>query len=212
VHPVTHLLASWTVANAVPLSRRDRAIVTVAGVIPDLDGLGLVVEQTTWSWDKPLYWYSEYHHTLAHNLGFALVVTAVVAILGARRAVTSAMVFAAIHLHLLGDLVGSRGPDGYQWPIPYLEPFSDRWQLTWQGQWVLNAWPNVALTVLLLALTLYWTWKRGRSPVELISRRADAALVLTLRRRFGIPRAGTVLEGERRVLETGCDRDAGHPG
>jgi inner membrane protein len=84
--------------------------------------------------------------------------------------------------------VGARGPDGYQWPIPYLSPFSDVWQLTWSGQWALNAWPNLLLTGLLLALTGYLTWQRGYSPLEPISPRADHVLVSTLRDRFGTPR------------------------
>jgi len=95
------------------------------------------------------------------------------------------LALAAFHLHLLGDLVGSRGPDGYQWPIPYLLPFSDRWQLTWTGQWELNAWPNILLTVLFLVATLYLACKRGYSPLELISKRMDDAFVAALRRKLG---------------------------
>jgi hypothetical protein len=97
------------------------------------------------------------------------------------------LVLLSFHLHLFGDLVGSRGPDGYQWPIPYLEPFSGAWQLAWSHQWGLKAWPNVTLTIGLLALTLYWSWRRGRSPVEILSTRADASLARTLRARFGEP-------------------------
>ena len=41
MNPVTHLLVGWTVANASGLEkRRDRFLVSVAGIIPDLDGLG----------------------------------------------------------------------------------------------------------------------------------------------------------------------------
>lgn len=29
-------------------------------------------------------------------------------------------------------MLGSRGPDGYQWPIPYLSPFSSAVQLSWK--------------------------------------------------------------------------------
>jgi hypothetical protein len=97
------------------------------------------------------------------------------------------LAFLAFHLHLLGDLVGSRGPDGYQWPIPYFFPFSTDWTLTWQGQWELNAWPNILVSLLMLALTLYIAWKRGRSPLEMISLKADTALVAGLRKRFGEP-------------------------
>ena len=90
---------------------------------------------------------------------------------------TGFLALLAFHLHLLGDLVGSRGPDGYQWPIPYLLPFSTDWNLTWQYQWELDAWPNILVTLLLLGVTLYLSWKRGHSPLELVSQRADAAFV-----------------------------------
>jgi lysophospholipid acyltransferase (LPLAT)-like uncharacterized protein len=41
----------------------------------------------------------------------------------------------------------------------------------------------------MLALTLYIAWKRGRTPLEMISRKADAALVAGLRKKFGEPAA-----------------------
>jgi inner membrane protein len=90
----------------------------------------------------------------------------------------------SFHLHLLEDLAGSRGPDGYPWPIPYLQPFSAAISLTWRGQWALNAWENVVLTAALLLATLWLAWRRGFSPLEMISIKADARLVATLRRRF----------------------------
>ncbi|MGW8187035.1 MAG: hypothetical protein ACWGNK_07205 [Desulfobacterales bacterium] len=92
---------------------------------------------------------------------------------------------AAFHLHLLCDLVGSRGSDGYQWPIPYLLRFSDRLHLIWTGQWALNAWPNLAFTAILLAVSFYLAWGRGHCPLECISKSVDAAFVATLKKRFG---------------------------
>jgi len=188
MHPVTHLLVSWTVAESVEFGPRDRALVTAAGVLPDIDGLGLLAEIATSRSAQPLYWWSAYHHVLCHNVGFALLVVVAVATLSVRRTVVTCLALLAFHMHLLGDLVGSRGPDGHQWPIPYLLPFSGRWQLTWDGQWELNAWPNVLLSIALLSLTLYSAWSRGYSPVEMVSKRADAAFVSTLRARFGEPR------------------------
>lgn len=185
--PITHFLTGWALANVTPLSKRDRAIVTISGVIPDVDALGLIAERLTWDSERPLYWFSEYHHVLAHNVGFALAVGAAAAVPAKRRFLTVLMALLSFHLHLAGDIVGGRGPDGYQWPIPYLLPFSDRWQLKWDGQWVLNAWPNMALTAVLLGLTLYWAWKKGFSPLEFVSRRADRVLIATLRHRFGQP-------------------------
>ena len=185
MNPLTHALLGWTLAQAVPLTRRDRALVTLAGVLPDVDGLGLVAELLTRDGPHPLLWWSAYHHALGHNLGFALVVAAVVACLAHRRWACTALAVVSFHLHLLGDLVGARGPDGYPWPIPYLAPFSQAWPLTWSGQWALNAWPNLLLTSVLRALTSSLAWQRGYSPLEILSPRADRAVVGTLRARFG---------------------------
>jgi len=181
LNPASHLLISWTLANAVGIPRRDRFLVTLTGVIPDIDGVGIIAELLTENTSMPLIWYSKYHHVLGHNLGVGLILTALVFFLSAKRWVTPALAFVAFHLHLLGDIAGSRGPDGYQWPIPYFYPFSTDWSLTWQGQWELNAWPNILATLLFLAITLYIAWKRGRSPLEMISLKADTAFVAKLR-------------------------------
>ena len=184
--PVSHFLIGWVVANSATLNHRERAAVTIAGIIPDIDGLGLIAEVATRNSSRPLMWWSEYHHVLGHNIGFCLLVTAAGFALATRRWLAAALVCLSFHLHLLCDLVGARGPDGDQWPIPYLSPFSAVWQWTWSGQWALNAWPNLLITALALGVTLRLAWKRGYSPLELVSTRADKVFVETLRRRFPV--------------------------
>ncbi len=189
MNPITHLLLGWSVANTVPLERRDRALVAAAGIVPDLDGLGIIADLVTRSTANPTEWWGTYHHVLGHNLAFGALVTAFSFKLGRRRSLVAALACLSFHFHLLGDLVGSRGPDGYQWPIPYLSPLLDSWLWVWTGQWALNAWPNFAITGVLLAITLYLAWRRGSSPLELVSDRANRGLVEALRGRFGPPRA-----------------------
>lgn len=187
MNPVTHCLVSWCVANSAQVDRRDRAIVTLAGIAPDLDGLGAIPELLTRNSPYALHWFSEYHHILGHNLGFGIVVTAASFSLAARRWKTAALAFVAFHLHLLCDVAGARGPDGDQWPIPYLLPFSRAWQWTWHSQWALNAWQNFVITTAALGLTFYLAWSRGFSPLEMASREADVAFVAALQQRFGEP-------------------------
>lgn len=186
MNPITHALTGWCVAeSAGGLGRRERLLVTLASVLPDADGFGALPEILTRNSQSPLYWWTDYHHILAHNLLFALIVAGVTGVMArTRKVLVAALGFLAVHIHLLGDLVGSRGPDGYDWPIPYLYPFSAELQLTWSGQWPLNAWQNVAITVLLLVLAFRLAWQRGYSPVGLLSARADEQFVGTLRRRF----------------------------
>jgi len=190
--PVTHFLTGWVVANCAKLNRRERAIVTLACVAPDVDGLGIIPEVLTRNSSHPLLWFTLYHHAL-HSLAFALVVAIVTFALANQRWKVAVLAFLTFHIHLLEDVLGSRGPDGYQWPIPYLSPFSSKLQLTWSGQWGLNAWPNVAITVVLLAITFWLAWRRGFSPLEMISTKADCAFVSALRRRFPA-HAGTSVE------------------
>jgi len=184
MNPAGHFLMSWAVANTADLSRRDRLLVTLCGVVPDMDGAGFIAEVWTENTASPLIWYSRYHHVLCHNLAFGLLLAAAVLLWGVRKWMAAGLALAAFHLHLLADLIGSRGPDGYQWPIAYLFPFAADWRLTWDGQWGLNAWPNMLLTLFFLGVTLYLTCKRGRSPLEFISSKADKILVSRLHHRF----------------------------
>lgn len=182
--PITHFLSGWVLANTVPsLVPRDRALITLASVVPDIDGLGAIPDFLTRNSAHPLDWFSRYHHQL-HTLAFAIVVTAFAIMTANRKWLTAGMVLLSFHLHLFEDLLGARGPDGYQWPIPYLKPFSSALNLSWSGQWMLNAWPNFAITIALLGIMFWLAWSRGFSPLEMISHRADQAFITSLRRRF----------------------------
>ena len=177
----------WAVANCAPsLDRKERALVTWASVVPDVDGLGIIAERLTQNSAHPLNWWSEYHHVLGHNVGFAIVVTAFAAVLAKQKIKVALLSFLSFHLHLLADLVGARGPDGDQWPIPYLLPFSNRLQLTWSHQWALNAWPNIVITAVLIVMAVALARRRGFSPLEMFSAKVDAVVVGTLRARFPV--------------------------
>lgn len=68
-----------------------------------------------------------YHHLLGHNLFFGLFVTVIAFLLSSRKWITAVLTILSFHVHLAMDLAGSRGGDGFQWPIVYLWPFSDSW-------------------------------------------------------------------------------------
>ncbi len=188
MNPVTHLLAGWLVANTASLGRRERAVVTLASVVPDVDGLGIVADLIAGGTFGPLYWWSRLHHTMGHNLAFGLVVMGAAWCLASRRLVVAGLALVSFHLHLLGDVLGSGGgPGSHHFSIPYLAPFSGTPQIVWEGQWALNAWPNIAITLVLLGLAFHLAWRRGFSPVGIVSPRADRVFVDTLRGRFGAP-------------------------
>jgi hypothetical protein len=186
MNPIMHLLTSWTLGNNVVTDRRDRNLITWAGVLPDLDGLGVVVDiGQTFLGRNAGWYYGEYHHQLLHGLPGAVLIPAVLAAWSVRRVEVFIFGFVAVHVHLLCDLVGSRGPTAADvWPLWYLAPISDEPVLLWQGQWPLNAWPNVVLTLALLAYAVWAAVSRGHTPVGVFSRKADAAVVRTLRTRW----------------------------
>ena len=67
MHPATHLLVGWTLAESARLGKRDRALVALAGCLPDLDGLGVFADLVAERLHHPLYLYDTYHHVLLHN-------------------------------------------------------------------------------------------------------------------------------------------------
>lgn len=182
--PITHLLASWVVAAGTTDNLRDRRLVTLAGVAPDLDGLGILVDIANGSFGRGgAYYYQEYHHWLGHGLPAALVCSALLAAFARRRWRTFLLCLAVFHLHLLCDLAGSRGPDANDlWPIFYLGPLSRQPMWIWKHQWPLDAWPNRILTVILFFGSLWLAVRLGDSVVGVFNRKADRVFVGVLRK------------------------------
>lgn len=184
--PVTHFLASWTLGDGLRLRGRDLALVAWCGVLPDADGLGVVVDGANRLLGRPGTWYyGEYHHVLLHGLFAAILIPLLLSIFAVNRLRMFAVGILAVHVHLLCDLVGSRGPgvDDF-WPLPYMAPFSERWTAVWSGQWELNAWPNIVFSLLLIGFAFYRAVRSGYSPVGAISPRIDRVFVETVQARW----------------------------
>ncbi|MDQ6962582.1 MAG: metal-dependent hydrolase [Mariprofundaceae bacterium] len=185
--PINHALTGWLLANtASHISMRERAYITLAAVIADIDGLGVVAELLTAHTENPLLWWSTYHHVLAHNLLFGSIL-ALLTLWITRQKLIALLVFCAFHSHLLEDLISGRHQDQL-WGISYLYPFSKQ-QWLWHGQWELNAWPNMLFAVFCISLTLYLAWKRAYSPLALFSKKMDRHFIDALHQRFGVPKA-----------------------
>lgn len=184
--PGTHALIGWWTANVLPLTRRDRLLIFLGGVLPDLDGLGLL-----YSLDA----YVTYHHVLFHNLFAGLAWTVAVGLVAANRIPCMTLAFLNWHLHLACDYFGSRGPSGSApWVLPYLYPLVGSYQGTeligprwyWNPwQWPLNAWPNFLITGCGLVGWVYIAVRLDRTWFEFISLRLDKDVCRTLRKWFG---------------------------
>jgi len=182
--PITHFLASWTLAESATQNRRERLWICLAGLAPDLDGLGLLIDLKNQAFSPYVsQYYARYHHFLLHGLFGALLMVAVARLASVRRVKALLLVFLSFHLHLLCDLVGARGPAVYDiWVIHYLGPFTRNWTFSWSHQWPLNGWPNFLITILLLCWIVAQAIRRGASPISLFSQKWDAVVVGTFRR------------------------------
>lgn len=166
--PIIHACVGWLVGHRLA-RHRDRVVVAVAAVAPDIDGLGLIVSEDL---------YVEWHHRLAHGALFA-VATAVVAGVLCRSPWVAALSVVAFHTHVAMDLVGS-GPG---WPIVYGYPFDGtEWLPAWQ--WDLASWQNGVFGFVTVIACLSGALSVRRTPLEIVSTRADGHVVAALRHRF----------------------------
>ena len=181
--PITHLLASWVVAVKTTKTPRDCRLVTLAGILPDADGLGLAADLVTRAFsNNPTSWYEQYHHFLLHGAFGAVLTSACLAAFARQKWCVALLCLVTFPLHLLCDLVGSRGPTLDDiWPIFYLGPFSKEPMWLWRGQWSLDSWQNKSFSVLLLLWVFWFANKHGRSVVQVFSAHADAVFVEVLR-------------------------------
>src|SRR5262249_58237132 len=78
VSPVTHLLASWIIAAKTTDNQRDCRLVTLAGILPGVDGLGLGVDMAREALGyRGSLLFSHYHPYLFHGFPGGLLIAAV---------------------------------------------------------------------------------------------------------------------------------------
>ncbi len=111
MNPEAHLLASWVIAAKTTTNPRDCRLVALAGILPDADGLGVVADLVGPVFGhRRTFFYPEYHHYLLHSLFGAVVITCLLTCFARQKWRVGLLSLGVFHLHLLCDLVGSRGP------------------------------------------------------------------------------------------------------
>jgi len=153
------------------------------GILPDLDGLGLIPDVATRALGyRGTLYYEHYHHFLLHGIYGGIAIAVLLAGFGRHRWRVLLLALLVFHLHLLCDFVGSRGPDPDDlWPIFYDGPFNKNWMWLWKGQWQIDSWLNRILSVVLFAWSLRIAVQRGYSFVGVFNRRLDEKFVAVLR-------------------------------
>lgn len=166
--PITHGLIGWTIAQPLT-SRRDRVLVTIASVVPDIDGITLL---------GGVDLYHEYHHTFGHNVFLGLAFALASTFKSTQKALVLTLAFLSFHSHLICDLLGS----GADWGIFYLWPIS-RMEITSfpPFQWELDSWQNLVTTIVFMAIVIFIGIRKGRTIVEVFSTKADGEVVKVLR-------------------------------
>ncbi|MDR2261059.1 MAG: metal-dependent hydrolase [Azoarcus sp.] len=182
--PVTHFLAGWAGFEGWLHNRRDRAIVCLTGLAPDIDGIGIAADLFSRLNGGPeTNYYQAWHRLYGHGITAALVFTLCAALLGRERARVAIAAFLNIHLHLLCDLLGSRGGDPDDlWGIHYLGPWNTGAEIVWRGQWELVSWQNMLISIALMGIVLARACRKGYSPLGLVSPRADRVFIGVLRK------------------------------
>ena len=95
------------------------------------------------------------------------------------------MALVTFHLHLLCDLLGSRGESIHDlWSIFYFGPFSRHMELIWSHQWYLDGWQNRTIGCVLFVWALWLAIERGHSVIGVFNRRIDSVFVGVLRKWF----------------------------
>lgn len=186
VSPITHFLASWSIGERFTNDPRERQWITAAGLVSDLDGLGIVLDIANRLLGRPdADWYGRFHHLLLHGAPGALAYLVVAGMCGVRGFHVWLLMTSAFHLHLICDLAGSRGPSAQDiWGIDYLSPLNHSWVVDWRHQWPLNGWPNLVITLALILWTLFRAVQGSASPLSLFSSILDARFVGILRQRW----------------------------
>jgi inner membrane protein len=180
--PETHLLTGWLIAAYATDNPRDCRVVTLASILPDADGLGVILDEINrFSGHPQTHYYALYHHYLLHGIFGALVLTALLSTFARNRVRVALLCLIVFHLHLLCDFVGSRGPAPEDlWPIFYFGPFDKDPMWLWKHQWRLDGWQNRYFSVVLFVWALVLAERKGHSVVGVFNRRADAIFVAVL--------------------------------
>jgi membrane-bound metal-dependent hydrolase YbcI (DUF457 family) len=184
MHLTQHLVLSHLIGVGALDARRDRIFVAIAGIAPDIDAPILL------AFGKDAF--IEYHHDWTHHIAGAFLVAVVAAMVAKQRGRTAVLATIAWGGHLLCDMIGAgdRHPgEPFAYTVPLLWPFSDRPFEPFAWSWPLASWQNGVVMALLLATAAWAGARTGRTPVEILSVKADQSVVEVLRRRLGQPAA-----------------------
>ncbi len=186
----SHLIISWFAAEATGLeSPRERRIVALSGLAPDIDVLAYLGAIVYFGFDKDLAFehvWTVVHHRYTHGIGFVVltgIVTFIIANRGNRLNGTSyrraggvaILSMLASIVHVFCDIVGG----GSTWPVYPLWPISDfGWATQWS--WTLSDWQNTVILLGCLSGMMLYAKMSGYSPLESVNYNLDKWFVTVI--------------------------------
>jgi membrane-bound metal-dependent hydrolase YbcI (DUF457 family) len=161
--PLNHLLIAWMIANAFPLDVRTRRFCLIAGVIPDIDGIPILFDQSL---------FLAVHHTFGHMLIFGILLSLVLALFLKRKILGFSVMVLAFAAHLGADIIGS------SWGVPVFAPLLNESYSSFpflSNEIIYGVMGPAFLVLGTLAMALILVKKR-RTPMEFLSKRWDGIL------------------------------------
>jgi membrane-bound metal-dependent hydrolase YbcI (DUF457 family) len=164
-----HAQVGWFLARACRLERRDRRLVAIASMLPDIDAIGILGGYRL---------YFTTHHVWLHNVFAATAFALGAACLARRRVATALLAFAGVALHVVSDGFGLLALTPL-WPASswVFWPNDDRYWVAAIGE--------ILVPALLIAAQVALARREGISVLEVLPRRWEDWLRARWRERFG---------------------------
>ena len=151
-----HAQVGWFAARAAGLGPRDRALVALASMLPDLDAIGIVFGVSA---------YFSTHHVWLHNVFACGACSLGVALWAERRALVAICAAIGVVLHLVSDGFGLLA-------LAPLWPVSSRVFWPNDGRYWVAAISEMGVPVALIAAQVWLFRRDGTSILEILPQRA----------------------------------------
>lgn len=162
--PLIHLITAWLIAMLFTFELKERRIVVLAGIIPDIDGAFILFSQDI---------YIEYHHSFGHSLLFGVILILILSIVFSKhiknRLLLIGVSILAFSSHLMLDIIGTNWSVNPLYPILALDLSIYSTLSSEIIYWVINP----VYAILIFGLMAFIIYKKERSPIEFISVNLD---------------------------------------
>jgi hypothetical protein len=158
--PLIHLVTAWVIAIIFSSKLKDRRIIVLCGIIPDIDGVFILFSTEL---------FIRYHHGFGHSYIFGIPLILILSYFSSEKLKTILFSIISFSSHLILDIIGT------DWAINPLYPFfyhdlKISHLISTQTIYLLI---NPIYAIIILIIMALITIERERSPMEFISVKLD---------------------------------------